>query len=192
MKLSEFDYYLPEELIAQTPIEKRDESRLMVLDQETGDIKHEVFKNIINYLNPNDCLVLNETRVIPARIYGKKEGVVTPVGVNQTEIEMLLLKDFGDNKWEVLLKPGRKCPVGTRLIFGDNLLVAEVIEVLEDGNRIVKLEYSGVITIGKNLLPYFFERAFTGAHSYKKTYELTFEDGILLESKNTSGSYHGF
>jgi S-adenosylmethionine:tRNA ribosyltransferase-isomerase len=137
MKLSEFYYDLPEELIAQHPIDKRDESRLLVLDRKTGKIEHKVFKDILDYLTPNDCLVINNTRVIPARIYGTKEGT-------QSKIEILLLKDMGDKNWEVLVKPGKKCPIGARINF-DNLLVAEVIEILEDGNRIVKLEYNGIL-----------------------------------------------
>lgn len=141
MKLSDFYYDLPEELIAQTPIAKRDESRLLVLDKKTGEIEHKVFKDIINYLTPKDCLVINETKVIPARIYGRR--------IDKEEIiEMLLLKDFGDNEWEVLVKPGKKCKVGTEIIFeADNeiLITAEVIDIFEDGNRKVKLKYDGIL-----------------------------------------------
>jgi len=174
MKLSEFYYDLPEELIAQTPIEKRDESRLLVLNKESGEIEHKVFKNIIEYLNAGDCLVLNETRVIPARIYGKREGVVTPEGVEASTIEMLLLKDFGDNKWEVLVKPGRKCKIGTRLKFGERL-VAEVVEILEDGNRIVKLEYDGILNeildeIGVMPLPPYIHEKLKDKERYQTVY----------------------
>ena len=178
MKLSDFYYDLPEELIAQHPIEKRDESRLMVLDKKTGKVEHKVFKDIISYLKPNDCLVLNETRVVPARIYGKKEGVVTPSGVESSTIELLLLKDMGDNKWEVLTKPGRKCQIGSRILFGkdgDTKLVAEVIDVLDDGNRIVKLEYSGILNeildeIGVMPLPPYIHEKLEDKERYQTVY----------------------
>lgn len=143
MKLSDFYYDLPEELIAQHPAEKRDESRLLVLDKKTGNIEHRVFKDIVEYLTPNDCLVINETRVIPARIYGVKKGT-------DSKVEILLLKDMGENKWEVLVKPGKKCKIGTVLEFGkeengEALIEAEVLDILEDGNRIVELKYEGVL-----------------------------------------------
>lgn len=174
MKLSEFYYDLPEELIAQHPIEKRDESRLLVLNKETGEIEHRVFKNIIEYLEPNDCLVLNETRVVPARIFGKREGVITPNGVESSTIEMLLLKDLGDKKWEVLVKPGRKCKVGTRIKFSEKL-VAEVLEILEDGNRIVKLEYDGILNeildeIGVMPLPPYIHEKLKDKERYQTVY----------------------
>ena len=178
MKVSDFNYYLPEELIAQHPIAKRDESRLMVLDKNTGEIEHKTFKDIIEYLNPNDCLVLNETRVVPARIYGKREGVVTPAGVESSTIELLLLKDMGDRKWEVLAKPGRKCQIGTRIYFGEEenkLLVAEVVDVLEDGNRIVKLEYDGILNeildkIGVMPLPPYIHEKLQDKERYQTVY----------------------
>lgn len=143
MKLSEFYYDLPEELIAQTPIKKRDESRLMVLDKNTGKIEHKVFKDIIDYIDSKDCLVINETKVIPARLYGHRDD-------KDEKIEMLLLKDFGDNEWEVLVKPGKKCKIGTKLFFeaeDDNkiVLIATVTDIFEDGNRKVKLEYDGIL-----------------------------------------------
>lgn len=174
MKLSEFYYDLPEELIAQFPIEKRDESKLLILNKETGEIGHKVFKDIIEYLNSNDCLVLNETRVIPARIFGKREDVVTPLGVESSTIEMLLLKDFGENKWEVLVKPGRKCKVGTRIRFSEKL-VAEVLEILEDGNRIVKLEYNGILNeildeIGVMPLPPYIHEKLKDKERYQTVY----------------------
>jgi S-adenosylmethionine:tRNA ribosyltransferase-isomerase len=180
MKVSDYSYYLPEELIAQTPLEKRDNSRLLVLDKATGDIKHEIFSNIIEYLNPNDCLVLNETRVIPARIYGKKEGVVTPSGVEQTVIEMLLLKEQTHNTWEVLVKPGRKCPIGSVIYFGsddekDAKLKARVIDVLEDGNRIVELMYDGILNeildeIGVMPLPPYIHEKLKDKERYQTVY----------------------
>ena len=141
MKLSDFYYDLPEELIAQTPIEPRDESRLLVLDRESGEITHKVFKNIIEYITPNDCLVLNETKVIPARIYGHRAE-------KEEQIELLLLKDFGNNEWEVLVKPGKKCKIGAEILFdanGKQVLKATVIDIFEDGNRKVKLEYTGIL-----------------------------------------------
>ena len=178
MKLSDFNYYLPEELIAQTPLEKRDESRLLVLNKKTGEVEHKIFKDIIEYLNPGDCLVLNETRVVPARIYGKREGVVTPSGVLPSTIELLLLKDMGNNNWEVLAKPGRKCQIGTRIYFGEEshpLLVAEVKEVLEDGNRIVHLEYNGILNeildqIGVMPLPPYIHEKLKDKERYQTVY----------------------
>ena len=177
MKLSDFYYDLPEELIAQHPMDKRDESRLMLLNKTTGEIDHKTFKDIIEYLNSNDCLVLNETRVIPARIFGKREGVVTPSGVESSTIELLLLKDIGDDKWEVLTKPGRKCQIGTRIVFGENetLLTAEVVEVLEDGNRIVKLEYNGILNeildkIGVMPLPPYIHEKLEDNERYQTVY----------------------
>ena len=179
MKLKDFDYYLPEELIAQTPLEKRDNSRLLLLNKNTGEVKHEVFSNIIDYLNPNDCLVLNETRVIPARVYGKKEGVKTPAGVEQTLIEMLLLKELENNTWEVLVKPGRKCNIGSKIIFGkeneEPLLVAEVIDILEDGNRVVKLHYDGILNeildeIGVMPLPPYIHEKLKDKERYQTVY----------------------
>ena len=141
MKLSDFNYYLPEELIAQSPADKRDESRLLVLDRKTGRIEHRVFKDIIEYISPKDCLVINETKVIPARIYGSREG-------KDEKIEMLLLKDYGNNEWEVLVKPGKKCKIGTKIYFRAEeqvVLTAEVIDIFEDGNRKVKLEFNGIL-----------------------------------------------
>lgn len=141
MKLQDFYYDLPEELIAQHPSSKRDESRLLVLDRATGKIEHRVFKNVIEYLSPNDCLVINETRVIPARLYGRREE-------KEEVIEMLLLKDLGDKKWEVLVKPGKKCRIGTTILFeSDNevLLKATVTDIKEDGNRVVELSYDGIL-----------------------------------------------
>ncbi len=137
MKLSDFTYELPEELIAQTPIDKRDESKLLVLDKNTGAIEHKVFKDILGYLSPNDCLVLNETKVIPARLYGVKKDT-------GGAIEFVLLKDKGNDVWEVLTKPGRKALPGVKFVFGDGKLEAEVLEVVEDGNRLVKFTYVGI------------------------------------------------
>ena len=170
MKLSDFYYDLPEELIAQHPMEKRDESRLLVLDRKTGKIEHRIFKDIIEYLSPNDCLVINETRVIPARLYGKREQD------EKNTIEILLLKDRGDKKWEVLVKPGKKCKIGTRIFFGDKgQLVAEVIDIMEDGNRIVKLEYNGILNeildeIGVMPLPPYIHEKLKEKERYQTVY----------------------
>ena len=136
MKVSEFNYELPEELIAQTPIEKRDESRLMVLDREKQTIEHKTFKDIIDYLEPGDCLVRNNTKVIPARIYGKKE-----TGAN---VEFLLLNNIEGDIWESIVRPGNKLHVGTKVIFGDGLLIAEILEVMPGGTRKVKFSYEGI------------------------------------------------
>ena len=136
MDVKEFYYDLPEELIAQVPIQKRDESRLMVLDRGKKTIEHKIFKDILEYLKPGDCLVRNNTKVIPARIYGKKE-----TGAN---VEFLLLKNIEGDIWESIVRPGNKLHVGTRVIFGDGLLHAEIIDTLEGGTRKVKFTYQGI------------------------------------------------
>ena len=137
MKTDDFDYDLPEELIAQTPLAKRDESKLMILDRKTGEIKHEVFHNIINYLNKDDVLVLNDTKVMPARIIGEKTDT-------KAVIELLLLKSVGDDKWEVLAKPAKRIKVGTKISFGDGTLKAECTCLGEEGIREVQFTYDGI------------------------------------------------
>ena len=137
MKTSDFYFDLPEELIAQVPILDRSSSKLMVLDKETGEISHKIFKDIIDYLNPGDCLVLNNTRVIPARLIGSKEGT-------GGKIEFLLLKRNEDDTWETLVKPGKRAKIGTRFSFGEGKLIAEVVGMGDDGARIVKFEYEGI------------------------------------------------
>ncbi len=137
MNLHDFDYYLPDELIAQHPMEKRDMSRLMVLDKENGAIEHKLFKDIVNYLDEGDCLVLNNTRVIPARLLGEKEGT-------GGKIEFVLLKRVEGDKWEVILRPGKKAKPGSRFVFGNGELKAEILEVLDEGNRLVRFIYDGV------------------------------------------------
>lgn len=137
MDLQDFNYHLPEELIAQHPLENRDMSRLMVLDKETGEIEHRVFKDIVNYLNEGDCLVLNNTRVIPARLLGEKEGT-------GGKIEFVLLKRVAGDNWEVILRPGKKAKPGSRFVFGNGELKAEILEVMEEGNRLVRFIYEGV------------------------------------------------
>ena len=136
-KVSEFNYNLPKELIAQVPIKNRDQSRLMVLDRANKTIEHKIFKDIIDYLQPGDCLVRNNTKVIPARLYGVKEET----GAN---VEFLLLKRVDGDIWEVMVKPGKKLMPGVRVEFGNGLLKAEILEKLEDGNRKVKFEYNGI------------------------------------------------
>lgn len=136
MKVSDFNYDLPEELIAQVPIEKRDESRLMVLNRKDKTIEHKTFKDIIDYLNPGDCLVRNNTKVIPARIYGKKE-----TGAN---VEFLLLNNIEGDIWETIVRPGNKLHVGAKVIFGDGILKAEIIDTMPGGTRKVKFEYKGI------------------------------------------------
>lgn len=137
MKVSDFNYNLPKELIAQVPIKDRDQSRLMVLDRRNKTIEHKIFKDIIDYLEPGDCLVRNNTKVIPARLYGEKEET----GAN---VEFLLLKRVDGDIWEVMVKPGRKLMPGVRVEFGNGLLKAEILEKFEDGNRKVKFEYNGI------------------------------------------------
>lgn len=136
MDVKEFYYDLPEELIAQVPIKKRDESRLMVLDRKRKTIEHKIFKDILDYLKPGDCLVRNNTKVIPARIYGKKE-----TGAN---VEFLLLNNIEGDIWESIVRPGNKLHIGTKVIFGDGILVAEVLDIMEGGTRKVKFSYDGI------------------------------------------------
>lgn len=136
MQVSEFNYNLPEELIAQVPIKNRDEARLMILDRTNKTIEHKVFKDIVDYLEPGDCLVRNNTRVIPARIYGKKE-----TGAN---VEFLLLNNIEGDIWESIVRPGNKLHVGSKVIFGDGILKAEILEIMPGGTRKVKFEYSGI------------------------------------------------
>ena len=136
MKVSDFNYDLPEELIAQTPLEKRDESRLMVLDKKNQTIEHKTFKDIVDYLEPGDVLVRNNTKVIPARLYGKKE-----TGAN---VEFLLLNNIEKDIWESIVRPGNKLHVGTKVIFGDGLLEATILEVMPGGTRKVEFKYKGI------------------------------------------------
>ena len=137
MKVKDFYFDLPKELIAQHPVEKRDESRLMVINKTSKEIEHKQFKNIIEYLNPGDCLVLNDTRVLPARLLGAREGT-------GGKMEFLLLKRIDINQWETLVKPGKKANIGTRFVFGNGELKAKVISFSEGGSRIVEFEYDGI------------------------------------------------
>ena len=137
LKKSDFYFDLPQELIAQDPLEDRSSSRLLVLNKDTGAVSHHIFKEIIDYLHPGDCLVLNNTKVIPARLLGEREGT-------GAHVEVLLLKRREADVWETLVKPGKKCKPGTRLVFGDGLLKAEVLETVEEGNRLIRFEYEGI------------------------------------------------
>lgn len=137
LKKSDFYFDLPQELIAQDPLEDRSSSRLLVLDRESGEVSHHMFRDIIEYLSPGDCLVLNNTKVIPARLLGEREGT-------GAHVEVLLLKRREGDVWETLVKPGKKCRPGTRLIFGDGTLRAQVLETVEEGNRLIHFEYEGI------------------------------------------------
>ena len=137
MKTSDFYYDLPQELIAQDPLKDRSSSRLLVLDKTNGSIEHTIFRNLTDYLRPGDCLVLNNTKVIPARLLGEKEDT-------GAKVEVLLLKRKEDNIWEALVRPGKKCRPGARLSFGDGLLRARITEVVDDGNRLIQFEYDGI------------------------------------------------
>ena len=136
MKVSDFNYELPEELIAQHPYDKRDEARLMLLNKKEEKIEHKLFKDVIDYLNPGDCLVINNTKVIPARLYGKKD--------TGAKVEFLLLKRIENDTWEAMVRPGNKLKPGSKVIFGEGLLKATVDEILEGGNRKVTFEYNGI------------------------------------------------
>ena len=167
MKVSEFNYELPEELIAQTPLEKRDESRLMVLNRKEQTIEHKTFKNIIDYLKPGDVLVRNNTKVIPARLYGKKE-----TGAN---VEFLLLNNQEGDIWECIVRPGNKLHVGTKVIFGEGLLTAEVLEILPGGTRKVKFYYNGIFNeildqIGLMPLPPYIHESLKEKDRYQTVY----------------------
>ena len=137
MKTSDFYYDLPEELIAQDPLENRSDSRLMVLDKKTGAVSHHIFRDIVEYLQPGDCLVINDTKVIPARLIGSKEDT-------GAKIEVLLLKRKTGDVWETLVKPGRKAKPGTRIQFGEGLLVGEVMDIVDEGNRLIHFEFDGI------------------------------------------------
>jgi S-adenosylmethionine:tRNA ribosyltransferase-isomerase len=168
MKVSEFYYNLPPELIAQEPVEPRSMSRLLVLNKKTGEIEHCIFEDIIRYLNPGDCLVLNDTRVIPARLLGKREDT-------GGKIEFVLLNKINESVWEVILKPGKRAKPGTRFVFGDGLLKAEIIEVIEEGNRLVRFEYDGVFEevldkVGIIPLPPYITKKLDNSERYQTVY----------------------
>ena len=168
MKTSDFYYELPEELIAQTPIEPRDSSRMMVLNRSTGEIEHRHFYDILDYLNEGDCLILNDSRVLPARIYGVKEGT-------GAHVEFLLLKNLGEKRWETLTKPGRKAQIGTSFLFGDGLMRCTVADVTEEGNRIVDFEcegsfYENLDKLGQMPLPPYIHEKLKDKERYQTVY----------------------
>ena len=168
MKTADFDYDLPQELIAQDPLEQRDSSRLLILDKETGERTHKIFHDIIDYLHEGDCLVINNTKVIPARLIGEREGT-------GGKVEVLLLKRRSDNVWETLVKPGKKARPGMRLSFGDGLLHAEVQEVVDEGNRLIRFEYEGIFEeildqLGQMPLPPYITHQLKDKNRYQTVY----------------------
>lgn len=168
MKTSDFYFDLPQELIAQDPLEDRSSSRLLVLDRETGEIRHQIFKDIAAYLNPGDCLVVNDTKVIPARLFGTKVGT-------DAKIEVLLLKRKENNIWETLVKPGKKAKPGTKISFGEGLLMGEVIDVVEEGNRLIQFSYEGVFEeildqLGQMPLPPYITHQLKDKNRYQTVY----------------------
>ena len=168
MNVKDYDYDLPEELIAQDPLEDRSSSRLMVLDRQTGDVEHRHFTDILEYLHPGDCLVINNTKVIPARLFGVKEDT-------QAKIEVLLLKRKENDIWETVVKPGKKAKPGTKLVFGDGLLTAEVVDVVEEGNRLIQFHYDGIFEeildqLGQMPLPPYITHQLKDKNRYQTVY----------------------
>ncbi len=167
MKTHDFWYDLPEELIAQTPLEQRDASRLCVLHRDSGEVEHKIFSDLLDYLRPGDCLVMNDSRVLPARLLGQR-----PTG---GAVEVLLLRDLGANRWECLCKPGRKMQVGGKVIFGNGELTGEVVSVTDEGNRIVEFTYSGIFLevlerLGKMPLPPYIKAELANQERYQTVY----------------------
>ena len=168
MKTSDFYFDLPQEQIAQDPLEDRSSSRLLVLDKETGEYEHRVFRDIVDYLHPGDCLVLNNTKVIPARLFGEKEGT-------GAHIEILLLKRRENDIWETLVKPGRKAKPGTKISFGGGLLTGEVMDVVEEGNRLIRFSYEGIFEeildqLGQMPLPPYITHQLKDKNRYQTVY----------------------
>ncbi|MFH4934835.1 tRNA preQ1(34) S-adenosylmethionine ribosyltransferase-isomerase QueA [Staphylococcus cohnii] len=168
MDIEAFDYHLPESLIAQTPLKNRDESRLLVLGRKTGNIAHKHFKNIIDYIESGDTLVLNDTRVMPARLFGLKEET-------GAKVEMLMLTQLEDNDWEVLLKPAKRIKVGDKLSFGEGKIVAECLETLDQGGRIMRLNYEGILQerldeLGEMPLPPYIKERLDDPDRYQTVY----------------------
>lgn len=168
MKTSDFNFDLPQELIAQDPLEDRSSSRLMVLNKESGEITHRIFHDITEYLHPGDCLVINDTKVIPARLIGTKEDT-------GAHIEILLLKRKENDIWETLVKPGKKCRPGARVVFGNGELKAEIVDVLDDGNRLVHFEYEGIFEevldrLGQMPLPPYITHKLQDKNRYQTVY----------------------
>ena len=168
MKVTDYYFDLPQEQIAQDPLEDRSSSRLLVLDKETGEYSHHVFREITEFLKPGDCLVLNNTKVIPARLFGEKEGT-------QAKIEILLLKRKENDVWETLVKPGKKAKVGTKIIFGGGLLVGEVVDIVEEGNRLIQFTYEGIFEeildqLGQMPLPPYITHQLKDKNRYQTVY----------------------
>lgn len=168
MQTKDFGFYLPEELIAQDPLEDRSSSRLLVLNKETGEREHRIFRDIIEYLLPGDCLVINNTKVIPARLIGEKEGT-------GAQIELLLLKRKEKDIWETLVRPGKKAKPGTRISFGEGLLTGEILEVVEEGNRLVQFSYEGIFEeildrLGQMPLPPYITHKLQDKNRYQTVY----------------------
>lgn len=168
MDVKDFYYDLPEELIAQDPLEKRSNSRLMILDKKSGDVTHRHFYDIKEYLRPGDCLVINNTRVIPARLYGEREET-------GGKVEILLLKRKGDDVWETLVKPGKKARIGTRLTFGGGLLKGQVIDIVDEGNRLIRFSYEGIFEeildqLGQMPLPPYITHELKDKNRYQTVY----------------------
>lgn len=168
MKTSDFYYDLPKELIAQDPLEDRSASRLMHLNKETGEYEHGHFRDILKYLKPGDCLVINDTKVIPARLYGSKVGT-------DAAIEILLLKRRENDIWETLVKPGKKCKVGTVISFGDGILTGEVVDIVDEGNRLIQFHYDGIFEeildqLGEMPLPPYITHKLQDKNRYQTVY----------------------
>ncbi|ABY92745.1 MAG: S-adenosylmethionine:tRNA ribosyltransferase-isomerase [Caldanaerobacter subterraneus] len=168
MKRSEFYFELPEELIAQEPLEDRASSRLMILNKKTGEIEHDIFKNITKYLKPGDCLVLNNTKVIPARLIGRRED-------SGGKIEFVLLKRISNNEWEILVKPGRRAKIGSKFVFGNGELIAEILDTTEVGGRIVRFYYEGVFEevldkLGEMPVPPYIKKKLKNKDRYQTVY----------------------
>ena len=168
MDVKDFYYDLPQELIAQDPWEDRTSSRLMVLDKITGEVEHRHFKDITEYLRPGDCLVINNTKVIPARLYGVKEGT-------EAKIEILLLKRKENDIWETLVKPGKKCKIGTKIVFGEGILTGEAIDIVEEGNRLIQFHYEGIFEeildrLGQMPLPPYITHQLQDKNRYQTVY----------------------
>ena len=168
MKRQDFYYELPEELIAQDPLEDRSSSRLLVLDKESGVVSHHVFREIAGYLKEGDCLVINDTKVLPARLIGAKEGT-------NAKIEILLLKRRENNIWETLVKPGKKAKIGTKIHFGDGILSGEVVDVVEEGNRLIQFTYEGIFEeildqLGQMPLPPYITHQLEDKNRYQTVY----------------------
>lgn len=168
MRKEDFYFDLPEGLIAQDPLEDRSSSRLLVLDKNTGEVKHQVFRDVLDYLEEGDCLVINDTKVLPARLIGSRVGT-------EAKIEVLLLKRMENDTWETLVKPGKKAKVGTRISFGDGLLVGEVVDVVEEGNRLIRFEYQGIFEeildqLGQMPLPPYITHQLQDKNRYQTVY----------------------